>query len=683
MNIRTLALTGITAAVLAACGGGSSGDSSTPTTPQTPATSAATLSGAVYAAEVSGSTVSVYLADAQGKPTGSALGTATTDSSGNYSIQLSSVPTGPVVLVASGGTYTSEADGSKQTLGTFSSLLPSISGGSNTAQINPVTTTIAAATSNLLVQGSGSLATALDSATTSVKQLFGLTQLTGNPTTTASSSNATSGDSWLLAALAGTLEQLRANASLNPVDLYKALEDDVADGKLDGLKNGQSIVLGSSTLQSSLFTTQWSGAANAYGTAHSNYAAATATISGALQTSAQAAGVATGSSGSIATLQTQSGGTQVFFAARGDGLVKLDMSDPTNPVASKVAAINSAVMKTGTGTFTSLDGIVINPTPINTTQGAKVFAILYSYQSKTIYSVNLTDGVVADSATLGISTSASFSGAYASIAGGIADGKRSKIWLASGDGLIGVDPSNLKASPIKIAQPASSIVNENLGGDPAKDIIYSPDYQNRGLVIFNLAEGKAYTMDAATWATTTGNWASYYEVDGVALDSQYNVAVMTPESGGDVGLLTYSTPSGATGAVGTIGSGAKFKSYKTNGSTAGAALDPITHTVLFVGEGTGLGVGVLDNPTSSTWQGFSKYVGAGYNSTYAFEPHDPHTVGVFNVLGKPYGFLLQGYYSAYKVAVLDLNAWLAAPTTAGLLTSDPIKNVSITKLLSY
>lgn len=680
MNIRTLALTGMTSAVLAACGGS---DSNTPPTP-TPTANAATLSGAVYAAEVSGATVEVYLADAQGKPTGSALGTATTDSLGNYSIPLSNVPTGSVVLVASGGTYASEADGSQQTLGTFSSLLLSVSSGSNTAQINPVTNTIAAATSNLLVQGGGSLATAFDSATTSVKQLFGLTQLTGSPTTTAVSATATSGDSWLLAALAGTLEQLRANASLNPADLYKALEDDAADGKLDGLKNGQPIALGSSgTLQSSLFTTQWSGAANAYGTAHSSYAGATATISGALQTSAQAAGVATGSSGSIATLQTQSGGTQVFFAARGDGLVKLDMSDPANPVASKLTAVNSAVMTAGTGTFSSLDGIVINPTPINTAQGAKVFAILYSYRSKTIYSVNLTDGVVADSATLNISTNASFSGAYASIAGGIADGKRSKIWLASGDGLIGVDPSNLKASPVQIAQPASTVINENLGGDPAKDIIYSPDYTNRGLVIFNLAEGKAYTMDATTWATTTGNWASYYEVDGVALDSQYNVAVMTPEGGGEVGLLTYGTPSGTTDAVGAIGSGAMFKSYKTNGAAAGAALDPITHTVLFVGEGTGLGVGVLDDPTSSTWQGFSNYVGAGYNSTYAFEPHDPHTVGVFNVLGKPYGFLLQGYYSSYKVAVLDLNAWLAAPTTAGLLTSDPIQNTGITKLLSY
>ena len=94
----------------------------------------------------------------------------------------------------------------------------------------------------------------------------------------------------------------------------------------------------------------------------------------------------------------------------------------------------------------------------------------------------------------------------------------------------------------------------------------------------------------------------------------------------------------------------------------------------------GLGAGVLDNPSNANWKGFSTFVNA--NSSYSFEPHDPHTLGTFNIAGKPYGFLLNGY-GPYKVAIIDLNAMLAAPTTGGWTNTDPFTDPKITTLIGY
>ena len=157
---------------------------------------------------------------------------------------------------------------------------------------------------------------------------------------------------------------------------------------------------------------------------------------------------------------------------------------------------------------------------------------------------------------------------------------------------------------------------------------------------------------------------------------------MTPEGSNTIGVLGYNIPSGATTSVGTYKS-SSFWSYSAPGfaSYTGAAIDPVSHTALFVGEGMGLGVGVLDNPANANWKGFSAFVSA--NSSYRFEPHDPHTLGTFNIGGKPYGFLLNGYSGPYQVAIINLNAMLAAPATAGVLSKDPFIDTSITQLLKY
>lgn len=545
-------------------GGGDSAPAASNSGTPSSTTSDVTLRGTVYAGNTSGATVTVYALDAQGQITGDALGSVTTQNDGSYTITLKAVPAGPVLLVSSGGQYTSEADGSTQPGIGMKVLVPTTQTGTTIAQLNPLTSSIAEFAMNALKQNSGTTAgDAVAQARARVKTLLGVTAMTADPQTLAPDPTATSGDAWILAALAGTIEELRLTTGLGPLTLYKALLDDIADGKLDGLRNLATITVGSGgTLQSSLFTTQLSGAANAYGAAHVQYQGATAGISAALQASAQAAGVAIGSSGSIAPLQTQSAGTQIYFAARKDGLVKLDMKDPAAPVATKLTAINSAVMGLASaGKLPSIDGIVINPTPYTDADGqTKVYAILYSYNSQTVFSVDLSHGVVAGSAAIAVTTQANFSGATTYVAGGIADGQRNLVWLATAEGLMGINPADLNAAPIKIAQPANTSINENLGGDPAHDLIFSPDYENEGIVAFNLAERKAYVMSQAAWQALNGQTNQSVELDGAALDSAYQVAIITPEYGPEVGLMGYGTPSGSSDTVGTFTS-SKFKLY--------------------------------------------------------------------------------------------------------------------------
>ena len=694
----TLMSVAISALILAACGGGGSATSTdtSGTTPATPpvATTTNVINGTVFAAATSGATVQIFAADVNGSPTGNSLGSATTDASGNYSITLTSQPNGPVVLVSSGGNYSSEADATAQTGVAFQVLLSSLPAGTSSAHLNPLTSAITARAANLLSNTQAtSLASALTSATSSVQTLLGVTDISSNPVSIVPNTSATTGDAWLLSALAGSLEQLRTSSGLNSSAIYQALMDDISDGKLDGLKNGKPIVIGTSgkTLQSSLFTTQLSGAANTYGNSHAIYQNATGKISTALQNSAQAVGLQVGSSGSISLYQTQSTGTQLYFAARSDGLVKLDMSVPSAPVASKLTAVNQQLLSGANSSgisFGSIDGMIINPTPITVNGSSKVYGLVYSYLSKTVASVNLTDGVVAGTLTLPITNSTSFSGASAYVAGGIADGSHSLIWLATSEGLIGVNPSNLNLPVTKIAQPIGTQINENIGGDTANGIIFSPDYLGRGIVVFNILEGKSYLMDMPTWQALYANtgFTGYLEMDGATLDTQYKLAIITPEGSNTLGLLGYNIPSGASGATGVFTS-KLFMSYAVQGqgfnaaSYTGAAVDPVSHTALFVGEGVGLGAGVLDNPSNANWKGFTTFVNA--QSSYRFEPHDPHTLGTFNIGGKPYGFLLNGTYGSYKVAIIDLNAMLASPATAGWLTADPFVDPKITTLLSY
>jgi hypothetical protein len=139
---------------LSACGGGGSSDGAggapsvvtpfvNPTDPltNTPTTSASSnqLTGVVVSAATQGAIVTAYNVREDGS-NGTLLGTsAATGADGKFSMKLSSAPAGMVRLVATGGSFVSAADSTKQPNKSLELVTPYITGDFNFFVITPVT----------------------------------------------------------------------------------------------------------------------------------------------------------------------------------------------------------------------------------------------------------------------------------------------------------------------------------------------------------------------------------------------------------------------------------------------------------------------------------------------------------------------------------------------------------------
>lgn len=126
---KTLALAA-TVLALVACGGSSTA----------PTAGTTSISGAVVKGPVDGAQVCAFVLAGNAK--GSAVGACVnTDTNGNYTLNLP-VDSGPLLLQATGGTYTDEATGAPTTLPVGSPLatLITATGGSVSAMLTPLTT---------------------------------------------------------------------------------------------------------------------------------------------------------------------------------------------------------------------------------------------------------------------------------------------------------------------------------------------------------------------------------------------------------------------------------------------------------------------------------------------------------------------------------------------------------------
>ena len=110
MKIRPIISTFIylAAMTLFGCGGGGGGGGT-----DSGAAGTVTISGVAAKGPINGGTIRVYAVKSGQVDTSTVLGSGTTaaDGSGVYSVTLNSVPTGPVVVEVSGGTFTDEASG--------------------------------------------------------------------------------------------------------------------------------------------------------------------------------------------------------------------------------------------------------------------------------------------------------------------------------------------------------------------------------------------------------------------------------------------------------------------------------------------------------------------------------------------------------------------------------------------
>lgn len=140
------------------------------------------MSGSVDDAFVINATVTAYEVSAAGAKlmcvpaAGGGCTTATTDSNGNYTITVSGY-SGPVLLQATGGTYTDTVTGQTVSIPaalTLSVLEPAVTAGSAyTDQLTPLTTMIANQAMSMMSQGQSATA-ALAAATMAIQSLFGV-----------------------------------------------------------------------------------------------------------------------------------------------------------------------------------------------------------------------------------------------------------------------------------------------------------------------------------------------------------------------------------------------------------------------------------------------------------------------------------------------------------------------------
>lgn len=201
------------------------------------------LSGNVVDAPLIGASVQVFAMNTDGSK-GQLLGTTTTDSSGNYSVNLSPPQSAPVLAVATGGSYIDEVKGTAVPLLVGDSLEAVLPGGTTQATITPLTS-MAAARARALAKSGTPLVSAVSSSNIGVAQQYNLMDILAASPNSARNAQAmqltTRDDRYYSLVLAG-ISQEAAGLNVRAIDLARALATDLQDGILDG-KNGTDIVL--------------------------------------------------------------------------------------------------------------------------------------------------------------------------------------------------------------------------------------------------------------------------------------------------------------------------------------------------------------------------------------------------------------------------------------------------------
>jgi Bacterial Ig-like domain (group 2) len=645
-----------------------------------------TITGNVFSGgALTNATVNLFTVNAANGSKGAQFGTGTTDSSGNFTLSLTTVPAGPVALTASGGTYLSAADGT-QMAGTISlsAILDALTGPKTSViAVTPLTDFVTTLTT-LKLKPPGSVAalgTAVANITTPsfadahaqsnslIAALYGLGPTTTVETLipkfskgdiTANPKNFAAG--FVFASLA---KQGKRLVSATPDALVAALSSDLNDGVLDG-KASAPIPLGSGVLASTAGTTDFlvsvnscvsscdaltSGGVTPQDLPAVNSGVATGVASSVL--TPRAFGLTAGSSAALATLSF--GGHQyVFIAGRSKGIIVLDVTDPAHIPTPKAWTFLANV------TFQQnfVGGVV---PMVGTASHAQV--LVYALAVSHIALINaevLATGTpgVDDNRLVDFETNLTFthnppnfSDISPLIAGGIADNGRKGVWLTTADGYAFFD---LNTNSLGKTYPPDSgqQLAENLGGDITHNLLLAGNYV--GMQFIDLAKQKSYDMDSNFFNANIASLASSQFVDANAVDTGFQVGIGTADHTSTsffinlANLVTNDTNSTFVPAAGgfvSIHMGAANLLDLT-----GPAADSTSHLVMFSGDDSpDVAVGVLQDPASvpaGTWKGMSDWVF--YNITNSlslnayFGNSDPHAFGtVFNVgVNKPFGYLL-------------------------------------------
>lgn len=698
----------IIATLLAACGGGSGGAAGGATGP--------VVSGVAVKGKMKLSTVNVYAVDAAGVR-GALLGTGATDATGAFSFALTSTPTTPVLVEIAGGSYISEKDGvTIAATKPFCALMGSAAAASGIA----VTPLSDMAFSHATAHAASGIAAAITAADTFISKTFGLTlaptAVIPAFTTVALAAKSDAGKMALaITALDGLATRIASGvAGMSRDDVYDALSRDYSDGLPDGKDAaGLSVRITGATASAVLPVTSLGndlaaelGSANPAaftGTGAASAVAGLAPSIGSTVTSVipkavlTATGASSSSSGAMSYVQI---GSQqyLFIAARNKGVRKIDVTDPAAPIELTAPAWNGAAVATNVGFAAQPIGGAV---AILSSTGTKILA--FAYGSKHIALLDPITGTVTYEGDLPLVATApiSYSGGSAYIAGAIPDPGKG-AWLATADGYVYLDINAtlaagtgavpvLGATKYTAGTPhVATNVAENLGGDIARNLLFTPNYGGISLQMVasqvgGLAAG-SYTLDAA-YATSAVVPTSM--MDGGSVDTGLGVGIVTYEDTRNVSFINLNgLTSGAT--TGT------FKPVASNGFVdvniattgfpmfSGAAVDSKTHQIFgMAGYSSDIFVGQLQDPatvaTGSKWTGMSDWVY--YSLPVYAQAQDPHAnVTVYNVkTGKTYAYLLDGALSPTGVQQIDVSALLAMPRagTTGDALHQPLTNPTV------
>ncbi|ABF40499.1 hypothetical protein Acid345_1497 [Candidatus Koribacter versatilis Ellin345] len=604
-------------------------------------TTGTTINGVATKGPLNGATVTVYEVTDSSGANGSSIGTATTDASGKFSVTTSKVPSGPIRVSVSGGSFLSDVDG-KTSITNSATLTALIT--DSTKIPNPVNVTVATSMLDTMAQGfaggktpggqlakrggnvtklagtscSGGVTAGMGCATTSLGGFYGGIPSTGGtgfggtPTVT----SATDIDAFKIGLLSGAVEVCANKAyPTNPGAFFTAIFADATDLIFDGKNAGADIFLDPPTnslkLSSTALTTDFLLCLNEYVSTSTvlsvtggDLDSAVNSISGGVSQSPltpKALGLSAGSSGAIATLAFQ-GKQYLFVAARSAGVVVIDITDPTNASpAIKVWPGVNGVLGNDVGGVIPIIGRADHGQVVAFSYGSQQMALLNAdlmVNGDPTKSADESAIIDAHFAPTFVSTSpADVSGGSGFVLGGTPDPGRHGVWMSTVDGYKLLDISltapdfdagnsyDAFPQPGGAKYPDPTQVAENMGADISHNQLFVGNYY--GVQVVDLAGKASYLLDDTNWAMLAAVRSSY-TIDGDSVDNALQVGVLTFEDTSDVAFLNLAgitTTPGASGAPGTFSpaAGGLVVLDTSMGGTipyhtySGSAVDSTTH----------------------------------------------------------------------------------------------------------
>lgn len=224
MKILKLSLTTLVLSVLAACGGGGTALEGS-------------IGGTATKGPVSNATLAAYsIGDGQ---MGARIATATTDANGNFTLHTGAYA-GPVMLQATGGTYTDEASGIAMTLApgdVMTAVLPSVAAGAAVSgvQVTPLTAMSQALAQHMI---GGMTDANIAAANTAIGSYFSVSDILRiqpmNPLLTGSGAGASQDARNYGMAMAAMSQYAKTLGMSVSSALVTALMNDATDGVMDG-----------------------------------------------------------------------------------------------------------------------------------------------------------------------------------------------------------------------------------------------------------------------------------------------------------------------------------------------------------------------------------------------------------------------------------------------------------------